>query len=421
MIGTPKSLRIQIALLGRTNVGKSSLLNLIANQDVSIVSAVPGTTTDIVEKPIELLPVGPVNLIDTGGIDDQSILASKRIERTQKIFDRADIVILVVEPNVWTEFEEQIAQTAKKYNLPLIIAINKIDLARPDDTFYSKIKEYTQNIIEVSSIDKSKYNEFLDNFKKILLKIAEQLDQQNIQLLGDILPPNALVVLIVPIDSQAPKGRLILPQVQAIREILDNNSAAFVVKDTEYSQFLGYLNRPPDLVVCDSQVVDKMVAETPPNVKCTTFSILFCRYKGDLMEEVKGSTYIDSLQDGDRILIAEACSHHPLQDDIGRIKIPRWLQSYTGKQLRFEVAVGRDFPSNLQKYKLIIHCGSCMLTRREKLNRIAKAKEAGVPITNYGIVISRSKGVLERVLSPFQEVLEHYKSLTAEKEKILTL
>jgi [FeFe] hydrogenase H-cluster maturation GTPase HydF len=404
MIGTPKSLRIQIALLGRTNVGKSSLLNLIANQDVSIVSAVPGTTTDIVEKPIELLPVGPVNLIDTGGIDDQSILASKRIERTQKIFDRADIVVLVVEPNVWTEFEEQIAQTAKKYNLPLIIAINKIDLVRPDDTFYSKIKEYTQNIIEVSSIDKSKYNEFLDNFKKILLKIAEQLDQQNIQLMGDILPPNALVVLIVPIDSQAPKGRLILPQVQAIREILDNNSAAFVVKDTEYTQFLGYLNRPPDLVVCDSQVVDKMVAETPPNVKCTTFSILFCRYKGDLMEEVKGSTYIDSLQNGDRILIAEACSHHPLQDDIGRIKIPRWLQSYTGKQLRFEVAVGRDFPSNLQEYKLIIHCGSCMLTRREKLNRIAKAKEAGVPITNYGIVISRSKGVLERVLSPFPEV-----------------
>ena len=421
MLGTPKSLRIQIALLGRTNVGKSSFLNFIANQDVSIVSPIPGTTTDIVEKPIELLPVGPVNLIDTGGIDDQSTLAHKRIERTQKIFDRTDIVVLVVEPNIWTEYEEQIAQTARKQNLPLIVAINKIDLAKPDENFYKKIKEYTQNIIEVSSTNKSKYNEYLDNFKKILLRIAEQLDQQNIQLLGDILPPNALVVLIVPIDSQAPKGRLILPQVQAIREILDNSSAAFVVKDTEYSQFLRYLNRPPDLVVCDSQVVDKMVAETPQDVKCTTFSILFCRYKGDLMEEVIGSTYIDSLEDGDRILIAEACSHHPLQEDIGRIKIPRWLESYTGKSLQFEVAVGRDFPADLSQYKLIIHCGSCMLTRREKLNRIAKAKEAGVPITNYGLVISRSKGVLERVLSPFPEVLNQYRSLITKKKNILSL
>ncbi len=421
MISTPKSLRLQIALLGRTNVGKSSFLNLIANQDISIVSPIPGTTTDIVEKPIELLPVGPVNIIDTGGIDDQSILSQKRIERTKKIYDRADIIVLVVEPNKWTEFEEQIALTAKEKNIPLIIIINKIDLEIPDKEFIDIIKSHTEDYLQVFSIDKSKYDEYLNSFKKILLKIVEALDQKTIQLLGDILPPNALVVLIVPIDSQAPKGRLILPQVQAIREILDNNSAAFVVKDTEYGQFLTYLSRSPDLVVCDSQVVDKMVAETPQNIKCTTFSILFCRYKGDLREEVIGSTYIDTLQNGDKILIAEACSHHPLQDDIGRIKIPRWIQQYTGKNLQFDIAVGRDFPDDLNKYKLIIHCGSCMLTRREKLNRIAKAKEVGVPITNYGIVISKSKGVLERVLSPFPDILKEYIEYLKETKKVVSL
>ncbi len=421
MIGTPKSLRLQIALLGRTNVGKSSLLNLIANQDISIVSPIPGTTTDIVEKPIELLPIGPVNIIDTGGIDDQSVLSQKRIERTRKIYDRADIIVLVVEPNKWTEFEEQIVQTTKEKNIPFIIVINKVDLENPNREFIEIIKSHTEDYFQVSSIDKSKYDEYINSFKKILLKIVEALYQKTIQLLGDILPPNALVVLIVPIDSQAPKGRLILPQVQAIREILDNNSAAFVVKNTEYSQFLNYLSRSPDLVVCDSQVVDKMVAETPHNVKCTTFSILFCRYKGDLKEEVIGSTYIDTLQNGDKVLIAEACSHHPLQDDIGRIKIPRWIQQYTGKNLQFDIAVGRDFPDDLKKYKLIIHCGSCMLTRREKLNRIAKAKEVGIPITNYGIVISKSKGVLERVLSPFPDILKEYVEYLKENKKVVTL
>lgn len=421
MINTPKSLRLQIALLGRTNVGKSSLLNLIANQDISIVSPIPGTTTDIVEKPIELLPIGPVNIIDTGGIDDQSVLSQKRIERTKKIYDRADIIVLVVEPNKWTEFEEQIVQTTKEKNIPFIIVINKVDLENPNREFIEIIKSHSEDYLQVSSIDKSKYDEYIKSFKKILLKIVEALDQKTVQLLGDILPPNALVVLIVPIDSQAPKGRLILPQVQAIREILDNNSAAFVVKDTEYSQFLNYLSRSPDLVVCDSQVVDKMVAETPQNVKCTTFSILFCRYKGDLKEEVIGSTYIDTLQNGDKVLIAEACSHHPLQDDIGRIKIPRWIQQYTGKNLQFDIAVGRDFPDDLKKYKLIIHCGSCMLTRREKLNRIAKAKEVGIPITNYGIVISKSKGVLERVLSPFPDILKEYVEYLKENKKIVTL
>lgn len=418
---TPKGLRLQIALVGRTNVGKSSFLNFVTNQDVSIVSPIPGTTTDVVEKPIELLPFGPVNFLDTGGLDDQSILAEERIKRTQRIFERADVIVLVAEPNVWTEYEKNIAEIAKKNNLPLIVVVNKIDLSPPTNAFVEKIKEYTEHILFASSIDKSSYDKSLNEFKNLLFKASENIRDKDISLLGDLLPKDALLVFIIPIDSEAPKGRLILPQVQAIRDVLDNNCAVLVVKDTEYKRYLDRLGRKPDLVVCDSQVVDRMIAETPPDVKCTTFSILFCRYKGDLMEEVVGSAYADSLEDGDKVLIAEACSHHPLQDDIGRVKIPRWLQEYLGKRLDFEVSVGRDFPEDLQKYKLIIHCGSCMLTRREKLVRIAKAREQGVPITNYGILISKCKGVLERVLSPFPEVLMAYKNVSVSKKKILTL
>lgn len=418
---TPKSLRLQIALVGRTNVGKSSFLNFITNQDVSIVSPVPGTTTDVVEKPIELLPVGPVNFLDTGGIDDQSILAEERIKRTQRIFDRADVVVLIVEPNVWTEFEENIAQTTKKSNLPLIIVVNKIDKATPKSDFISLIEGYTQYIMYLSCVEKNLYDQKLDEFKKLLLKINESLGGKELPLLGDILPKDGLAVFIIPIDSQAPKGRLILPQVQAIRDVLDNSCGVLVVKETEYKKYLSMLARKPDLVVCDSQVVDKMIAETPEDVKCTTFSILFCRYKGDLMTEVLGSAYADYLVDGDNVLIAEACSHHPLLDDIGRIKIPRWLQQYLGKKLNFEVSVGRDFPDDLQKYKLIIHCGACMLTRREKLVRIQKAKEAGVPITNYGLIISKSKGVLERVLSPFPDILKAYRDVLNSSKTVLTL
>ncbi|MFN3270661.1 MAG: GTPase, partial [Candidatus Kapaibacteriota bacterium] len=249
MQSTPKGLRLQIALVGRTNVGKSSFLNFVTNQDVAIVSPIPGTTTDIVEKPIELLPFGPVNFLDTGGVDDQSILAEKRIQRTQKIFERADVVVLIVETNIWTEFEKNIAETAKKQNLPLIVVVNKIDLATPKDDFITKIKEYTENILLVSTIDKSSYNKILEEFKKLLFKVSENINDKEISLLGDLLPKNALVVFIVPIDSEAPKGRLILPQVQAIRDVLDNDCAVLVVKDTEYKHYLEALGRKPDLVV----------------------------------------------------------------------------------------------------------------------------------------------------------------------------
>ncbi|MFN3307459.1 MAG: [FeFe] hydrogenase H-cluster maturation GTPase HydF, partial [Candidatus Kapaibacteriota bacterium] len=270
-----------------------------------------------------------------------------------------------------------------------------------------------------SSVDKSKYNQILEEFKSLLSKAG--LSEPRQPLLGNLLPPNGFAIFIVPIDSQAPKGRLILPQVQAIRDVLDHNGAVLVVKETEYKQYLESLGKKPDLVVCDSQVVHKMIAETPEDVKCTTFSILFCRFKGDLTTEVLGSAYTEELKNGDNVLIAEACSHHPLQDDIGRIKIPRLLKQFLGRELNFEFYVGGDFPEDLKKYKLIIHCGSCMLTKREKLMRIEKAVSQGVPITNYGIIISKCQGVLERVLSPFPDVLSSYQKLLLAKQKVLTL
>ncbi len=420
MIDTPKSLRIQIALFGRTNVGKSSFLNLIANQQVSIVSPVAGTTTDIVEKSMELLPIGPVTFLDTGGIDDHSVLSEQRVARTLKILDRADVVVLLLEANIWTEYEGSIVEETKKRNLPLILVINKCDLVVPEDNFLNSLKEFSKNILQISSIDTSKRNSYTNEFKEALQSIQNKFEKE-ISLVGDLLQPNSLAVFIVPIDSEAPKGRLILPQVQAIRDVLDSGSAVVVVRDTEYKDYLGKLRKLPDLVVCDSQVVHKMVAETPPEVNCTTFSILFSRYKGDLLEEVRGSAYADFLDNDDKVLIAEACSHHPLQDDIGRIKIPRWLQQYLGKSLQFEVVSGRDFPNDLTKYQLIVHCGSCMLTRREKLNRIRKAKEAKVPITNYGIIISKSQGVLERVLSPFPNILNEYRRILNLHSKVVSL
>lgn len=420
MIDTPKSLRIQIALFGRTNVGKSSFLNLIANQQVSIVSPVAGTTTDIVEKSMELLPIGPVTFLDTGGIDDHSVLSEQRVARTLKTLDRADVVVLLLEPNIWTEYEGSIVEETKKRNLPLILVINKCDLVVPEDNFLNNLKGFSKNILQISSIDIPKQNSYTNEFKEALQSIQNKFEKE-ISLVGDLLQPNSLVVFIVPIDSEAPKGRLILPQVQAIRDVLDSGSAVVVVRDTEYKDYLGKLRELPDLVVCDSQVVHKMVAETPPEVNCTTFSILFSRYKGDLLEEVRGSAYADFLDNDDKVLIAEACSHHPLQDDIGRIKIPRWLQQYLGKSLQFEVVSGKDFPNDLTQYQLIVHCGSCMLTRKEKLNRIRKAKEAKVPITNYGIIISKSQGVVERVLSPFPNILNEYRRILNLHSKVVSL
>ncbi len=411
MLNTPKSLRLQIGIFGRTNVGKSSFLNMIANQDVAIISEIPGTTTDVVEKSIELLPVGPVTLLDTAGFGDVSELSDSRIDRSYRIFDRADVAVLVIEPNVWTDFEDEIYTIIKSNKTPFIIAINKIDTIDPSEDFLKIISKKSKHILQFSANDLEKRNDYISEFKSELLKVLPKDALDSKPLIRDLIPEGGLCILIVPIDMEAPKGRIILPQVQTIRDILDGNSIAIVVKETEYSETLKLLNRKPDLVVCDSQVVFKMVAETPDDIPCTTFSILFSRLKGDLDEEVKGLNVLNELKNTDKILIAESCSHHPMEDDIGRIKIPKWLQSYLNDMPEIEVANGRDYPANLKDYKLIIHCGACMLTRNEKLIRIEKAKQAGVPITNYGIVISQLHNVLERVLTPFPETLKLFKSL----------
>ncbi|MFA5159596.1 MAG: [FeFe] hydrogenase H-cluster maturation GTPase HydF [Candidatus Omnitrophota bacterium] len=405
----PKSLRLQIGLFGRTNVGKSSFLNMVAGQDVAITSPVPGTTTDVVEKTMELLPIGPVVFLDTGGMDDSSALAEKRIQKTKKIFERADILCLIVESNKWTAFEDAICDEAVSRKTPLIIVVNKADLEAPDPLFVENLKGKTKSILPCSSVNFPQRDVYVTAFKKELLEVCPEDFLKPPPLIGDLLPAGGLAVLIVPIDLEAPKGRLILPQVQTIRDVLDNDAVVVVVKEREYPHLLNQLKTPPDIVVCDSQVVLKMTGDTPASVKCTTFSILFSRLKGDLVEMAKGVTVIDTLKAGDKVLIAEACSHHAVEDDIGRVKIPRWLRQYGGADLDIRTCAGRDYPEHLEDYKLVIHCGSCMLTRRETLSRIQQAKQKGVPITNYGIAISFVQGVLERTLAPFPAALNAYR------------
>lgn len=398
---TPKSLRLQIGLFGRTNTGKSTFLNMVAGQDVSITSSLAGTTTDVVEKPMELLPVGPVVFLDTAGIDDSSELGALRLKKTRKIFDRVDIIVLLLEPNIWSDYEVKTLEEAKERNIPVIILINKVDLSKPRENFIKKVKEYTNHYLLVSSLDKKNRDRYINPLKSYLLKCCPDDFINPPPLVGDLIPFQGLIVLIIPIDLEAPKGRIILPQVQVIRDCLDNKQMALVVKENEYLSCLDKLKHDPDLVVCDSQVVSFMVKNTPQRIKATTFSIIFSRNKGDLKEAVKAVTAIDRLKSKDRVLIAESCSHHPIEDDIGRVKIPKWLRQYTGKKLQVDSCAGRDFPDDLSQYKLIIHCGGCMITRREMLFRIQKAKEQKVPLTNYGVAISFLQGTLKRVLSPF--------------------
>ena len=395
---TPKSLRLHIALFGRTNVGKSSFLNLIAGQDVSIVSEQPGTTTDVVEKTMELLPIGPVVFIDTAGLDDTTELGGKRVGKTQKVFDRADVILLICEGNRFGEFEQAVEARAAEKNVPVIRVANKSDLSSPSDL----------SDLFCNSTDHTSREKVLAQLKTRLIAVCPEEFLQPPPLIGDLVKPGGIAVLIVPIDLQAPKGRLILPQVSTIRDALDSDAAALVVKEREYAHMLRRLKTPPDLVICDSQVVLKMIGDTPKEVLCTTFSILFARIKGDLPKLAAGAAAIDRLKNGDRVLIAESCSHHAAEDDIGRVKIPRWLRQYCGCELQIDVYAGLDFPDNLKEYGLVVQCGGCMHNRREILSRIEKCEAAGVPITNYGLCISRTQGVLKRVLSPFPAALDAF-------------
>lgn len=389
---------------------------MIAGQDIAITSAVAGTTTDVVEKPMELLPIGPVVFLDTAGLDDETELGRERIKKTEKVFDRADVVVILISGENWGKTEDEIVAKAKNYNTPVVVVINKIDISPVSAEFVRKL-EADATVISVSSIDHESRDNYVNAFKSAIIKNCPDDFIKPPPLVGDLLPAGGLAMLIVPIDLQAPKGRLILPQVQTIRDALDNDASCWVVKEREYIDALNKLKDAPNLAICDSQVVLKMVADTPENVPCTTFSILMSRLKGDLPLMAKGAQAIDSLKDGDKVLIAESCSHHADADDIGRVKIPRWIRQYTGVDLTFEVFAGRDYPENLSEYKLVLHCGSCMHNRREMLSRIQKAQEAGVPITNYGIAISKVQGVLERVLTPFPAALQAYNNETKTEEE----
>ena len=400
MSGTVKSMRLQIAVFGRTNTGKSSLINLLAGQEVAITSSVAGTTTDTVEKAMELSPIGPVLLIDTAGLDDTSELGTERIRRTNKVFDRADIALLVTTPGVWGETEENIVLTAKQHKIKLITVVNKCDISPAADDFLEQIKQKSDAVILTTALPGSSRDQTVNDLRNALLKNLPESFLQMPPLAGDLLKPGELAILIVPLDIAAPKGRLILPQVQAIRDILDHNAMTLVVKEDQYPELIKKINPQPALVICDSQVVKMMIENTPENIPCTTFSVLFSRLKGDTAIFMQGCRAIQNLQDNDKILIAEACTHHPTCEDIGRVKLPAMLKKATGKALDFTFAPGRDYPENISDFKLIIHCGSCMLNRKETLWRIECAVQNNIPITNYGMAISWCQGVLDRVLIP---------------------
>ncbi len=399
---TPKGLRLHIGIFGRRNAGKSSLLNAITHQQVSIVSQQAGTTTDPVEKPMELLPLGPVLFIDTAGIDDVGALGELRMQKTRQIFQRTELAILVAEANSWDSFEQKLLSQLQKLNIPVIVALNKTDIAPPKAGLPSQLESKGITTVLTSAIN----NSGIAELRQALINNAPGEFINSPAILSDLVPPGRLAILVVPIDKEAPKGRLILPQVQSIRELLDNDSLCMVVKERELRYALDSLKQPPHLVVTDSQAFLKVAADTPRNVMMTSFSILYARFKGDLVSQVQGALAVDRLKAGDNVLIAESCSHHPIADDIGRVKIPRWLRQYVGSKLNFEHIQGHDFPDDLTKYKLVIHCGACVTNRREVLSRIQKCRAAGVPITNYGLVIAFSLGIFERALQPFPAALE---------------
>jgi [FeFe] hydrogenase H-cluster maturation GTPase HydF len=407
MKNTPKGLRLHIGLFGRRNAGKSSLLNAMTRQEVSIVSDVAGTTTDPVEKPMELLPLGPVLWIDTAGIDDQGALGDKRVQKTRQVFDRTDLGILVVDAGHWDEFEEGIFQELRGRGIPVIVALNKSDIAKPQAALLDKLRETNTPFVETTA----NQGRGVLELREALIQAAPEDFLRAPALVADLVPPGEMAVLVVPIDLEAPKGRLIVPQVQAIRDLLDGDAFCLVVKERELQEALGRLNRPPALVVTDSQAFLKVSADTPPDVKMTSFSILFARQKGDLRQFVEGALAIERLRPGDRVLVAEACTHHPIGDDIGRVKIPRWLRQSVGGDLRIDTTQGHDFPANLNEYRLVVHCGACMWNRREMLTRLAQCARAGVPICNYGMTIAYTLGIFDRALAPFPDAMETYRRL----------
>lgn len=392
---TPGGERIHIALFGRRNAGKSSLINAITGQDLAIVSEVKGTTTDPVYKAMEILPLGPVMLIDTPGLDDEGVLGAERIKKARSVLNKTDLALLVADgagANTDFSFEEEILELAKKKEIPVLVVLNKQD-EWPD------LEQEISSKGDICVSAKTGYH-----IQELKERIAHAIPSEDIthRLVGDLLSPGDFVVLVVPIDSAAPKGRLILPQQQVIRDVLESGATAVVCRDTELKDTLQRLGTTPRLVITDSQAFASVSKNTPENIPLTSFSILFSRYKGDLETQIQGIAAVETLQDGDRILMAEGCTHHRQCDDIGTVKIPKWLQEYTGKKLIFETSSGGSFPEDLSSYKLVVHCGGCTLPPREMAFRISEAKDQHIPIVNYGTLIAQIKGVLKRSIEPFE-------------------
>ena len=394
-MSTPKSMRIAVGIFGRRNVGKSSIMNMLSNQSASIVSDVAGTTTDTVQKSIEIHGLGAATLFDTAGVDDAGELGQKRILKTNETIENIDIAVLVVENNEFSKFESELIDKFKSLNKPFLLLVNKCDLKETKGEFLNLIKPF--KFIKTSA--KTKLG--LELIYEGLAEISKQISKDSDDLFSGILNPGDVVLLITPIDDEAPKGRLILPQVQAIRQILDGKAYVCVSSDADVSKTAQMFK--PNLIVCDSQCVLQVVKTAPKDAKITTFSILMSRLKGDLNEFIKGSKRAASLKDNDKILIAEACTHNAKDGDIARVKIPKMLSKFSGKKLEFSYTNGRDYPANLDEFALIVHCGGCMINKTMMKNRMQKASQAIVPITNYGIVISLCQGVLDRVTEIFRK------------------
>ncbi|MDO5123396.1 MAG: [FeFe] hydrogenase H-cluster maturation GTPase HydF [Eubacteriales bacterium] len=386
--------RIHISFFGRRNVGKSSLLNAVTGQNISVVSDVLGTTTDPVKKAMELLPLGPVMIIDTPGFDDEGALGELRVEKTREILAKTDVAVLVVDANSETDGREQeFISLVREKKLPLVIAHNKADLL-------SDIPKTTENEIWVSA----EKNINIRELKELLASLSKSQKNER-KIVSDLLLKGDVVVLVTPIDESAPKGRLILPQQQTLRDILDNGSIAIVTQVEELSKTLESLNNPPKMVITDSQAFQKVSKLVPENIPLTSFSILFARYKGNLPEQIKGASQLSKLKDGDKVLISEGCTHHRQCGDIGTVKMPCWIRNYSGAEPEFVFTSGGEFPKELRGYKLIVHCGGCMLNEAEMKHRVLSAKNSGVPVVNYGVAIAHMNGILKRSLELFPDVL----------------
>ena len=409
---TPKGLRLHFGLFGKRNAGKSSLINALANQNISIVSSVAGTTTDPVEKAFELHPIGPVVFMDTAGIDDIGDLGQARVQKSLSVLEWMDIAIIVCETNSWGDHEEKLLQLTHQNATPTIVVFNKTDLGEVSADLMQSLQKRGYPVVQTSAANKQGIEKLRDTIIQMVLSQTEP----DRPLMGDLAHAGDTVILVTPIDTGAPKGRLILPQVQAIRELLDAGAKCFVIKEDRIKETLQELKTPPALVVTDSQVVLRVVKEVPEPIPVTTFSIQMAYAKSDLKEMAIGAAAIANLKPGDRVLISETCSHHPLKDDIGRVKIPNWLRQKFG-DIQIDIAVGKDFPTDLSPYKVIIQCGGCIVTRRHMLARLRAAKAQGVPMTNYGVAISLLQGVLDRALACHPQAKAAYETALKSYEK----